>query len=52
MRILTSTSRRFSRTLNYSLPEYQVTGSQLRQRRAMASPVRDRARDVQVARGH
>jgi hypothetical protein len=51
MPILTSTSRRFSRTLNYSLPQYQVTGSQLRQRRAMASPVRDRIQNVQVAQG-
>jgi hypothetical protein len=51
MRILTSTSRRFSRTLNYSLPEYQVTGSQLRQRRGMASPVQERTPIIQVARG-
>jgi hypothetical protein len=43
MRILTSTSRRFSRTLNYSLPEYRITGSQLRRQRAMASPTTDRS---------
>lgn len=42
MRILTSTSRRFSRTLNYSLPEYRIDASRVRRLRERPTPAPSR----------
>lgn len=51
MRILTSTSRRFSRTLNYSLPEYRIDASRVRRMREKATPATPRSPEARPAKG-